>query len=412
MSKQSEHLLTAIDVGSAKTVAVVAEVTDGGLRYRGHGIAESRGSRRGLIVDLDKAVASVQRAVEQAENVASAPVERAVVGVAGPHVRGFNSQGGITIGSRPRDITREDIRQVIDRARAVTLPPDREILHVMPQDFIVDDQHGIHDPEGMPGTKLEARVHLITGATVAAQNVVTVLNLAGVEVEDRAFEARASADAVLKQDERELGVCIMDIGAGSSDLMVVHEGVVVHTGVIPIGGYHFTNDLAVGLCTPVNDAEQIKRNFGCAVVTRIPEANEIEVPSVGDRPPRMMGQRLVAEYIEPRARELFEMTRDHLRQAGVIDSAGRGLCNTGFVLTGGGARMPGLADIIESVLHKPARVANPASLPKMPAELAEPEFSTVIGLLLYGYLARMTRNKTSEAGPFGKLKSLLARARA
>jgi cell division protein FtsA len=264
----------------------------------------------------------------------------------------------------------------------------------------------------MPGIKLEARVHLVTGATVAAQNVVTVLNLAGVEVEDRAFEARASADAVLKQDERELGVCIMDIGAGSSDLMVVHEGVVVHTGVVPIGGYHFTNDLAVGLCTPVHDAELIKRNFGCAVVTRIPEANEIEVPSVGDRPPRMMGQRLVAEYLEPRARELFEMTRDHLRQAGIVDQSGRGLCNTGFVLTGGGARMPGLPDIVESVLHKPARVATPASFPKMPVELAEPEFATVIGLLLYGYLARMTRSRSNDAGSLGKLKSLLARARA
>ncbi|HYG98618.1 MAG TPA: cell division protein FtsA [Terriglobales bacterium] len=412
MSKQSENLLTAIDVGSAKVVAVVAEVTDGGLRYRGHGIADSRGSRRGLIVDLDKAVSSVQKAVEQAENATGAAVERAVVGVAGPHIRGLNSQGGITIGSRPRDISKEDIKQVIERARAVSLPPDREILHVMPQDFIVDDQHGIHDPEGMPGMKLEARVHLITSATVAAQNVVTVLNLAGIEVEDRAFEARASADAVLKQDERELGVCVIDIGAGSSDLMVVHEGVVVHTGVIPIGGYHFTNDLAVGLCTPVGDAEMIKRSFGCAVVTRIPEANEIEVPSVGDRPPRMMAQRLVAEFLEPRARELFEMTRDHLRQAGVIDPSGRGFCNTGFVLTGGGARLAGLADIVESVLHKPSRVATPASLPKMPAELAEPEFATVIGLLLYGYLARMTRATKHESGPFRRLKSFFARARA
>jgi cell division protein FtsA len=412
MGKQSDNLLTAIDVGSAKTVAMIAELTESGLRYRGHGIAESRGSRRGLIVDLDKAAASVRIAVEQAETLAVAPVERAVVGVAGPHIRGVNSQGGITLGSRPRDITRDDIRQVIERARAVSLPPDREVLHVMPQDFIVDGQAGIHDPEGMPAIKLEARVHLITSATVVAQNVVTALNLAGIEAEERAFEARASADAVLRPDERELGVCLMDIGAGSTDLIVIHEGAVVHTGAVAVSGHHFTNDLAVGLCTPVGDAENIKRHFGCAVVTRIPEANEIEVPSVGDRPARMMEQRLVAEYLEPRARELFELTRDHLRQAGVLEMDGRGMCNTGFVLTGGGARLAGLMDIVESVLHKPSRIGVPSSLSKMPSELAEPEFATVIGLLLYGYVTRMTRGKANEQGPLAKIKSLLARARA
>lgn len=411
MGKQSDNLLTAIDVGSAKTVVMIAEITDSGLRYRGHGISESRGSRRGLIVDLEKASKSVQKAVEQAENLAGAPVERAIVGVAGPHIRGINSQGGIPLGNRSRDVTRDDIRQVIERARAISLPADREVLHVMPQDFLVDEQPGIHDPEGMPGTKLEVRVHLITSATVAAQNAVTALNLAGVEVEERAFEARASADAVLRPDERELGVCLMDIGAGSTDLVVIYEGAVVHTGSVPVGGHHFTNDLAVGLCTPLGDAENIKRHFGCAVVTRIPEANEIEVPSVGDRPARMMSQRLVAEYIEPRARELFELTRDHLRQAGVLEFDGRGMCNTGFVLTGGGARLTGLPDIVESVLHKPSRIGVPSSLSRMPSELAEPEFSTVIGLLLYGYVARATRGKTSEQGPLAKLKSLLAKAR-
>jgi len=412
MAKQNANLLTAIDIGSSKTIAMIAEITEGGLRFRAHGIAESRGTRRGLIVDLDKAAAGVQKAVEQAENTVGAPIERAVVGVAGSHIRGINSQGGIPLGTRARDITRDDIRQVIERARAVSLPTDREVLHVMPQDFIVDGQSGIHDPEGMPGMKLEVRVHLITSAAVAAQNVVTALNLAGIEVEERAFEARASGDAVLRPDERELGVCLMDIGAGSTDIEVIYEGAVVHTGSIPLCGHHFTNDLAVGLCTPVAAAESIKRSFGSAMVTSIPEANEIEVPSLGDQAARMVSQRLVAEYIEPRARELFEMTRDHLRQSGMLDQDGRGMCNTGFVLTGGGARLPGLADIIESVLHKPSRVGMPSSLPKMPAELAEPEFSTVIGLLLYGYVARMTRGKSSESGPFAKLKSFLAKARA
>jgi cell division protein FtsA len=405
MAKAKDNLLTAVDVGSAKTVAIMAEITDGGLRYRAHGISPSRGSRRGIIVDLDKAAASVQKAVAKVEAMAEAPVERAVVGVAGPHIRGVNSHATITLGAAPKDITRADVRQALEQCRSVSLPPDRVVLHLLQQDFKVDDQAGIHDPEGMRASRLEARVHLVTAASGPAQNVVTALNLASIEVEDNAYEARAAADAVLRGDERELGVCLADIGAGTTDLIVFHESVVVHTGVVPLGGDHFTNDIAVGLRTPLADAENIKRMFGCAVVTRIPEANEIEVPSVGDRPSRMMSQRLLGEIIEPRARELFELIRDHLRQAGVLD-----LCGTGFVLTGGGARLPALIDVVDSVVHMPARVGLPSPIPKMPAELAEPEFATAIGLLLYGYLTRMTRAKP-EPGAMSKLKALFARAK-
>ncbi len=406
MGKEKENLLTAIDLGSAKTVAMMAEITDGGLRYRAHGIAPSRGSRKGIIVDLDKAAESVQKAAANVEALAEAPVERAVVGVAGPHIRGINSHAAITLGTTPRDITRADVRQALEQARAISLPPDRTVLHLLQQDFKVDDQQGIHDPEGMRANRLEARVHLVTAASGPTQNFVTVLNLAGVEVEENAFEARACADAVLRGDERELGVCLVDIGAGSTDLIVFNEGVVVHTGVVPLGGDHFTNDIAVGLRTPLADAENIKRMFGCAVVTRIPEGNEIEVPSVGDRPSRMMSQRTLGEILEPRARELFELVRDHLRHAGVLD-----LCGTGFVLTGGGARLPALVDIVDSVVRVPARVGLPSPIPKMPAELVQPEFSTVIGLLLYGYVTRMTRVKSDDAGPLSKLKAFFARAK-
>jgi cell division protein FtsA len=405
MAKQKDNLLTAIDVGSAKTVAIMAEVTDGGLRYRAHGISQSRGSRKGIIVDLDKAAESVQKAVAKVEALAEAPVERAVVGIAGPHIRGVDSHAAITLGAAPKDITRADVRQALEQARGISLPPDRVILHLLQQDFKVDDQAGIHDPEGMRATRLEARVHLVTAASGPTQNFVTVLNLAGIDVEDNAYEARAAADAVLRGDERELGVCLADIGAGTTDLIVFHEGVVVHTGVVPLGGDHFTNDIAVGLRTPLADAESIKRMFGCAVVTRIPEGNEIEVPSVGDRPSRMMSQRLLGEIIEPRAREMFELIRDHLRQAGVLD-----LCGTGFVLTGGCARLPALIDIVDSVIHVPARVGLPSPIPKLPAELAEPEFATVIGLLLYGYVTRITRTKP-ETGTLSKLKALFARAK-
>jgi cell division protein FtsA len=403
MSKPESNLITAIDVGSAKTCVMVAEPTDAGLRYRAHGLCESRGSRKGVIIDLEKAITSVQQAAERAENMAGAPIEHAVVGVAGAHIRGVTSQGGITLGSRAREVTREDIRQSVERAKAINMPADRQILHLLPQEFILDDQHGLREPAGMMGNKLEVKVHVVTGAAAANQNLVTALNRAGIHVDDTLFEALACADAVLRQDERELGVCLADIGAGSADLIVFHEGAVVHTGVVPIGGDHFTNDVAVGMRTPLADAEKIKRMFGNAVVTRIPETNEIEVPSVGDRPSRLMPQRLLGEVLEPRARELFEIMREHLRQAGVME-----LCNAGFVLTGGGSRLNSMSEIAEDVLRKPVRMGMPAALPAMPPELTGMEYSCVIGMTLYAYRARMMQGQQEQR--FGsKLKGLFAR---
>jgi cell division protein FtsA len=403
MGKEQQNLLTAIDVGSAKVCAVVAEITESGVRYRGHGLAESRGTRKGVIVDLDKTVASIQRAAEQAENMAEVPVESAVVGVAGPHIRGVNSRGGVALGARSREITRDDVRSAVERARAISLPPDREVLHLLPQEFILDDQNGIRDPSGMLGSKLEVQVHLATAASAATQNVVTAVNRAGIQVDDTVFEPLAAADAVLKSDERELGVCLCDIGAGSMDVIVLFEGAVAHTGAIPIGGDHFTNDVAVGLRTPLNEAEKIKKLFGNAMVTRVPEGNEIEVPAVGDRPSRLMPQRLLAEILEPRAYELFEMLRDHLRQAGVLE-----LCGAGSVLTGGASRLPSLVEVAETVLRKPARSGRPSPISKMPASLAEPEFAAAVGLVFYGHRTRLLRGP-QEQGLGAKLKSLFAR---
>ncbi len=403
MSKPNANLLTAIDVGSAKTCVLVGEVTESGLRYLGHGVAESRGSRKGLIVDLDKAAASVQKAAAEVESATGMAVERAVVAVAGSHVRGVNAQGGISLGARAREIGKDDVSQAVAKAKAIALPPDREVLHILPQEFILDDQGGIREPAGMTGNKLEVRVHLVTASTSAVQNVVTAVNRAGIHVDDTVFEPLACADSTLRGDERELGVCLADIGAGSTDLIVFHEGVVVHTAVIPVGGDHFTNDVSVGLRTPLADAEKIKRLFGCAVVTRIPEPNEIEVPSVGDRPSRLMSQRLLGEILEPRARELCEMLRDNLRQAGVAD-----LCGAGSVLTGGAARLKGMQEIAEQVLRKPARLAVPAPLARMPASLADPEYATAIGMMLYGFRARIARG-TQEQSLAAKLKSFFAR---
>jgi cell division protein FtsA len=404
MAKQQGNFLTAIDVGSAKTRALMAEITDNGLRYRGHGVAESRGSRKGVIVELDKAVAAIQKAVEAAEDAAGAPVEHATVGIGGAHVRGVNSHGGISLGTRPREIGRDEIKQAVGRARAIPLPADREILHLLPQEFILDDQPGVRDPLGMMAARLEVRVHLVTAATSATQNVITAVNKAGVHVDDTVFEPLAAADSVLRADERELGVCLADIGAGSTELIVFQQGAVAYSGVIPLGGDHFTSDLSVGLCTPLAQAETIKKTYGNAVVTLIPEGNEVEVPSVGDRPSRLLPQRLVGEVLEPRARELFEMTRETLRQGGVYE-----VCLAGVVLAGGASRLPGIFDVAESVLRRTVRLSWPMPLAKMPATLSEPDFATVLGMVNYGQRARIARGIQEDRWGT-KLKALLVGA--
>jgi cell division protein FtsA len=400
MTKPHENFLTAIDVGSAKTCVFVAEITDHCLRYRSHGIADSRGSRKGIIVDLEKAVASIQKAVEQAEDSAGIPIERAVLGVAGAHVRGINTHGGI-IFNRPREIARDEIRMAVDKARAIPLPPDREVLHLLPQEFILDDQPGVHDPLGMIATRLEVRVHMISAAASATQNVITAVNRAGIHVDDTVFEPLACADSVLRSDERELGVCLADIGAGSTSAIVIQDSAVAHSAVLPVGGDHFTSDLSVGLCTPILHAEKIKKLFGNAIVTLIPEVNEIEVPSVGDRASRLVSQRMVGEILEPRARELFEMLRENLRHAGMLE-----ICAAGIVLTGGGSRLPGIMDIADSVLRKPVRMAWPVPIAKMPSLLAEPEFATVLGMIVYGHRARTARGVQDERWS-SKLKAIL-----
>ncbi|HTR23744.1 MAG TPA: cell division protein FtsA [Terriglobales bacterium] len=402
MPNHTPNFITAIDVGSAKTSVLVAELSDNGLRYRGHGIVESRGLRKGVITELDKAVGSIQKAVEAAEDVAGIPIEHAVIGIAGAHIRGVNSHGGISFGTRAREIGREEIRQAVDKARTMPLPADREILHLLPQEFILDDQPGVQDPNGMMASRLEVRVHIVTALSGATQNLVTAVNKAGVHVDDTIFEPLACADSVLRADERELGVCLADLGAGSCDLIVFQQGAVAHTAVIPIGGDHFTSDLSVGLTTGFADAEMLKKTFGNAVPTLIPEGNEVEVPSVGDRPSRMLSQRMIGEILGPRARELFELLRENLRQAGVLNH-----CIAGFVLSGGASRLPGLLDVAESILRKAARLAWPTPMAKMPSMLAEPEFSTALGMVYYGHRARLARG-LQEPGFGSRMKALFA----
>ena len=397
-----DRYLVALDIGSSKTCALIAALEDSGPKFLGLGASESRGSRKGLIVNLDAAVSSIRRALEEAESAAGVPVESAVVGVAGSHIRGVNSRGGIVLAARPRDIEREDVRRAVDAARAVTLPEDREVLHVLPQEFRVDQQDGIRDPIGMVGLKLEVNVHIVTASAAATQNIVTAVNRAGVVVTDTALEPLAAADAILAQDERELGCCVLDIGGGTTESAVFAGGVIRHSAALPVGGDHFTNDLAVGLRTPIPEAERIKRNFGCVWRALLGEERAIEIASVGDRPPRTVSPRMLYEILEPRAQELLLLVRDELQHAG-LDA----LIPAGLVLAGGGARLSGLVELAESIFGLPARLAAPHGLEGMPEGLSQPEYATVAGLLLYGVQAR--RLAAQRPATFaGKLKRMFA----
>lgn len=403
MGTRNENIITVIDLGSAKTVALVVETTEAGLRYRGHGMAPSGGTRRGVIVDLTTASRSVAEAVTRAEQASELALESAVVGISGPHIRSVNSHGMISLGARPRELTAADVQAAGDRAREIPLPEDREILHLLQQEFVVDQQDGVRQPVGMLGRQLEVRVHVITAAHSAVQNVITALNRAGMQVEDTVYEALACSESVLRRDERELGAAVIDIGANTADICVVQEDVVIHSGVVPLGGINFTRDVGYCLETPLIEAENLKRQFGCALVTRIAEQNEIEVPSVGDRPSRMMRQRELGEILEPRARELMELLRDNLRHAGVLEMLGGGI-----VLTGGGARLLSLTESCEDILRRPTRIGLPMGMAQLPVELQEPEFAAAIGLVFYTQRTRVLKSK-EETGFGARLRALFAR---
>jgi cell division protein FtsA len=403
LAKKDKYVV-GLDVGSSKTCALIAEIDEEQVRFLALGAAESKGLRKGLIVNLDSTVSSIRRAVEEAEGVAGVPVESAVVGVAGAHVRGVNSRGGVTLGHRARDIARDDVRRAIDAARNITLPEDREVLHVLPHEFIVDAQVGIRDAIGMVGQRLEANVHLVTSSVAATQNLVTAANRAGILISDTVLEPLASAESCLTQDERELGCCLLDIGGGTTEVIVYGGGVVRHTSAVPVGGDHFTNDLAVGLRTPIPEAEKIKRRYGCVSASFLQEDGAIEIASVGDRPPRTIFARMLTDIIEPRAFELLSLIRDDLQRAGLT-----GQIPAGLVLAGGGARLRGLDEMAEHGFHLPVRIAEPKGLADLPELVAQPEYATAVGLVMYGAKAR--RTAPQRAGNLvSKLKAMFAGA--
>jgi cell division protein FtsA len=404
LTRKERHIV-ALDIGSTKTCALIGEqADDGSVKFASLGAAESKGWRKGQIVNLDLAASSIRRAVEEAEAIVGVPVESAVVGVAGTHVRGVNSRGGITVGAKPRDIQRDDVRRAIEAARGVTLPEDREILHVLPQEFFLDGQDNIRDAIGMLGQRLEANVHIVTSSGSATQNIVTAVNRAGVRVDDTVLEPLASAEACLTQDERELGSCLLDIGGGTTELLAYAGGVVRHTAAIPVGGDHFTNDLAVGLRTPIPEAEKIKREHASAVRELAVQDLAIEIASVGDRPPRTVFARMLVDIVEPRAQELLMLIRDELRRGGV-----EAQIPAGIILTGGGAHLRGLLELTERVFNLPVRIASPRGLAEMSEDVTKPEYSAAVGLVLYG--ARTRRQAGARpTGFMGRLKSMFAGA--
>lgn len=403
MGKKDRYLV-GLDIGSTKTCALVGELDEqsSAVKFAGLGAAESKGWRKGQIVNLELAVSSIRRAVEEAENIVGVPVESALIGIAGSHVRGVNSRGGIALGQRPRDIHRDDVRRAVEVAKSVKLPEDREVLHVLPQEFFVDSQDNIRDAIGMVGQKLEVNVHIVTSSATATQNVVTAVNKAGIVVSDTVLEPLASAEACLTQDERELGCCLLDVGGGTTEMIVFTGGMVRHSAAVAIGGDHFTNDLAVGLRTPIPEAESIKRTHACAWRELMGADTPIEIASVGDRPPRTVFARNLCEIVEPRAQELLTMLRDELRRAG-LDSQ----IPAGIVMTGGGAQLRGLVELTEKVFRLPVRLASPRGLAEITEGVSQPEYSAAVGLVLYGARARRHAAQRSS-GWTEKLKSLFA----
>jgi cell division protein FtsA len=394
-----DRYIFGLDLGTSKTCALACQrVSEGKLEVAGLGVAESRGWRKGVIVNLDSVVMAVKKAVEAAESEAKVSFEWAYVGVGGAHIKGMNSRGALPLGPQPREVTLEDKVRAFQNAKSVSLPEDRELIDALRQEYLLDSQNDIRDPLGMTGKTLEINVHLITASTTAWQNIVTAANRSGIKVPDSGtvFEPLAASWACLSEDERELGVALVDIGGGSSELIVFFEGAVRHSAVIPIGGEHFTNDIAVGLRTPIPEAEKMKRLWG----ERDPVQSGdpvIEVPSVGERPSRVVSYSMLSSIIEPRACELLEMLHAELARAGLLKQLGAGV-----VLTGGGAKLGGFAALAEQSLGRPVRVGVPVGLEKMGEILPDPAFAAVVGLVTYGLRMQLMRD-SNDKGLMGKL---------
>jgi len=401
MGRKRENVV-GLDIGTTKIAAIVGEYGDDGqINIVGIGSHPSRGLRKGVVVNIESTVESVRRAVEEAEIMAGIKIHSAYVGIAGGHIRGFNSHGIIAI--KTKEVTPADIDRVVDAAKAIAIPLDREVIHVLPQEYIVDDQDGIRDPLGMSGVRLEGKVHIVTAAVTSAQNVVKSVNRAGLEVEDIALEQLASSEAVLTPDEKELGVCLVDIGGGTSDLAIFAQGCIRHTAVLSLGGNHVTNDIAVGLRTPTHEAEKIKKKYGCALRELVKEQETIEVPSVGGREPRVLSRQLLSEIIEPRMEEIFTLIQREIITSGFAD-----LISSGVVLTGGATIMDGVPELAERVMHLPVRRGIPAGVGGLVDVVSSPLYATGVGLLFYGRRCQL-QGRNRQLNGHNKFDKVLSR---
>jgi cell division protein FtsA len=394
---KSDRYVVGLDIGTTNIACVVAEVREhSAVDVVGLGGAPSRGIRKGVVVNLDATVDAVKAAVSEAELMAGVDVQSATIGIAGAHIRSFNSRGVIAVTSKDRTVGREDVERVLEAARAVSIPSDREILHVLPQEFVLDEQHGIASAVGMTGNRLEANVHIVTAATTSVQNLVTCVNRAGIEVRDLVLEQLAASEAVLSADERELGVALIDVGGGTTDLAIFERGSIWHTAVLPVGGDHFTNDLAVGLRTPIPDAERIKKKYGCALGSLVDDDEAIEVPTVGGRKPRLLSRQVMAEILQPRAEELFTLVHEEVVRAGFEK-----LLNAGVVLTGGGSLLNGTVEICEQVFGLPVRRGQAQSVGGLMEPGSGPGNATAVGLALYAARNRQRDRRRKAAVPVG-----------
>ncbi|OGA17589.1 MAG: cell division protein FtsA [Betaproteobacteria bacterium RIFCSPLOWO2_12_FULL_63_13] len=402
MSKENKNLIVGLDIGTSKVVAMVAELApEGTLQVIGMGTHDSKGLKKGVVVNIEATVNAIQRALEEAELMADCKIQRVYTGIAGSHIRSFNSTGMVPI--RDREVTPMDVKRVIETARAMPIPTDQQVLHILTQEFIIDGQDGVREPLGMSGVRLEVKVHIVTGAVSAAQNIVKCVRRCGLEVSDLILQPLASSLSVLTDDEKELGVCLVDIGGGTTDVAIFREGAIRHTAVIPIAGDQITNDIAMALRTPTQEAEDLKLRHGCALRQLADALETIQVPGVGDRPPRELSRQTLAEVIEPRVEELYSLVQRVLRESGYEE-----LLSSGIVLTGGSSEMRGMVELGEEIFHMPVRLGVPRYAGGLADVIRSPRYSTAMGLLFDGK-ARSERGLYSRQG--GSFRQVFARMR-
>ncbi len=397
--------VVGIDIGTRKVCVAIGEITeDRKIEVIGIGTADSKGLRKGVVVNLDITSAAIKKAQEEAELMAGISINSAFIGISGAHIKSFNSRGVIAVSGKNREISREDIHRVIEQSKAVSIPPDREIIHVIPQEFVVDEQDGIRDPFGMSGIKLEVNVHIVTGAVTLCQNLRTCVERAGINIEEIILNQIASSAAVLTHDEKELGVGLIDIGAGTTEVAIYERGSLWYTQNIPLGGDNFTNDIAVGLRTAIPDAEKIKKRFGCTAAPAGEDQETIEVPSVGTgRKPRVLSRQLLADIIQPRAEEIFRLVDNDIKRMGYEKSL-----NSGIVLTGGTALLDGLEEVAEEIFDLPVRRGDPTGVGGLIDRVGTPDYATAVGLLIHGYglLRTQGSQKSGKKGLWGRVKDL------